>query len=634
VGTLDIKAGTNAADNGIITLGGFLNERLRIASDGNVGIGTNNPGATLDVNGGIQFAGHIIPTLDATYDIGTPEKRVREIFVSNNSLWIGDRAKISFVRGRMVFKHRKLNHIPHMVRQIALNHGRQDETEIEQEVIEHTQTVDPTVSTLEDIRIEHWRDYTKSMDETKDITDIFADNDEDYEAVTAADAFKEVGANIFTTHSLSIGKETEPTAPLDVNGTIKATTFEGTATNTTQIRLTESTGANTSYRVPFAAGSSGNQTLHTDAGLTYNPSTNKLYTTASSATTLENARKINGVSFDGSADITVNGTQYNINDGWLKHKLGSENFVKLFGGNKCMVFRTDNKGAYGNNGSYPFIWNYGGDDHTNRRMILNENGQLWCSNYGWLHSKFAYKGGDAAVDFSCDRLYYDDWLRCNGTGAQGLYWHHTSNPGYNWHIYPESRADMTFRTGSGNGGIRGKTSDNNTRGYVHWTTANEIGFLNSGRSWSLRMDNAGTCFITKELYVNAGWVRTYGTRGWYNQSYGGGWYMTDTSWVRAYNNKGVYAAGAFYTDGNRSVIRGGSPTLYFRDTNQLSGMIHVNGERMYFLRGGVDTETWSQVGGRWPLELVLSKLVASTVPCTLSLFVADTGPPIPTLPAV
>lgn len=386
----------------------FTNPTTSLVASGNV-----------EINGQTTFSGHIIPTLDATYDVGTPEKRVREVFVSNNSLWIGDRAKISFVRGRMVFKHRKLKHIPSMVRQIALDHGRQNETEIEQEVIEHAQTVDPNVSTLEDIRIEHWRDYTKSMDETKEITDIFADNDEDYEAVAAADAFKEIGSNIFTTHSLSIGKETEPTAPLDVNGTIKATSFEGTATNTVQIRLTESTGANTSYRVPFAAGSSGNQTLHTDAGLTYNPSTNKLNTTASSATVLQNARNINGVSFDGSADITVNGTRYNINDSWLRY-INDSNYVRLYGNSRSMVFRTDGNTQYGSNGGYPFVWLYGGDATGNRRMLLNTSGQLWCSNYGWLHDKFAPKHGSNSNNFYANRSYADDWFRAQG--SCGIYW--------------------------------------------------------------------------------------------------------------------------------------------------------------------------------------------------------------------
>lgn len=32
-----------------------------------------------------------------------------------------------------------------------------------------------------------------------------------------------------------------------------------------------------------------------------------------------------------------------------------------------------------------------------------------------------------------------------------------------------------------------------------------------------------------------GWFRSYGQQGWYSQTYGGGWYMTDTRWLRAYN---------------------------------------------------------------------------------------------------
>jgi len=42
---------------------------------------------------------------------------------------------------------------------------------------------------------------------------------------------------------------------------------------------------------------------------------------------------------------------------------------------------------------------------------------------------------------------------------------------------------------------------------------------------------------------NAGWHRTYGNTGWYNGTYGGGWYMYDSTWVRSYNNKSVYTGG-------------------------------------------------------------------------------------------
>ena len=46
-GVFSIETGTDASDNGTITFGGFANERMRIGSDGNVGIGTNNPDARL-----------------------------------------------------------------------------------------------------------------------------------------------------------------------------------------------------------------------------------------------------------------------------------------------------------------------------------------------------------------------------------------------------------------------------------------------------------------------------------------------------------------------------------------------------------------------------------------------------------
>lgn len=51
------------------------------------------------------------------------------------------------------------------------------------------------------------------------------------------------------------------------------------------------------------------------------------------------------------------------------------------------------------------------------------------------------------------------------------------------------------------------------------------------------------------------------------------------------------------------VIRGYSPTLYFRDYDNASAMIHCNSNILYFLRGGVDTESWS---GVYPLTLNLS----------------------------
>ena len=54
------------------------------------------------------------------------------------------------------------------------------------------------------------------------------------------------------------------------------------------------------------------------------------------------------------------------------------------------------------------------------------------------------------------------------------------------------------------------------------------------------------------------------------------------------------------------VLRNGSPTVYFRDTDSNSAMIHCNSNILYVLRGANDTETWAQVNGAWPLQIDLT----------------------------
>ena len=65
---------------------------------------------------------------------------------------------------------------------------------------------------------------------------------------------------------------------------------------------------------------------------------------------------------------------------------------------------------------------------------------------------------------------------------------------------------------------------------------------------------------------------------------------------------------SLYVNGNsgsKFVLRGSSPTLYLRDTDNRTGMIHMNGNVMYFLNGnGTDSETWAtQNGQSWALTL-------------------------------
>jgi hypothetical protein len=84
----------------------------------------------------------------------------------------------------------------------------------------------------------------------------------------------------------------------------------------------------------------------------------------------------------------VNGLNYNVNNAWLREN-GDNAHFRQYGNTRQMVFRTDGTTQYATGvGEYPFVWMYGGDASSNRRMFLNTSGQLWCSNYGWLHDKF------------------------------------------------------------------------------------------------------------------------------------------------------------------------------------------------------------------------------------------------------
>jgi len=51
------------------------------------------------------------------------------------------------------------------------------------------------------------------------------------------------------------------------------------------------------------------------------------------------------------------------------------------------------------------------------------------------------------------------------------------------------------------------------------------------------------------------------------------------------------------------VIAGSSPTLYLRDSDERTGMIHMNSNRIYFLSGVANSDAWTQINGVWPLYL-------------------------------
>jgi len=123
-------------------------------------------------------------------------------------------------------------------------------------------------------------------------------------------------------------------------------------------------------------------------------------------------------------------------------------------------------------------------------------------------------------------------------------------------------------------------------------------FNRRNKKLGLRTSNNTGYAVTCEgdFYCKNGWLRTDGNRGWYNESYGGGWYMSDSTWIRSYGSKSVYVnTGELRCDGstwggmNRLTSNwhgfysgNGGGTRY--------GYIQCDANRMYFRKeNGVST---------------------------------------------
>lgn len=116
-------------------------------------------------------------------------------------------------------------------------------------------------------------------------------------------------------------------------------------------------------------------------------------------------------------------------------------------------------------------------------------------------------------------------------------------------------------------------SDNGQR--VLHNNSDRIGFLTQGGAWGSWCEDNGAWLTDHSMqspiyydrndtgyycdpnnysqfssvYTN-NWFRSQGASGWYSQDYGGGIYMTDTTWVRTYGGKAFYVANEIAATGN------------------------------------------------------------------------------------
>ena len=124
----------------------------------------------IEADGHLKLTGHIIPTTNAAYDLGNAEYKIRHLFLSDNSLWVGDEHKVSIDAGKMKFRKRKKTALPKALTDLGAN---------------VTQALDfynnnlkpsgyPTKSQAQDLTVDNMMGFIKSLNpELTEIEDLY-----------------------------------------------------------------------------------------------------------------------------------------------------------------------------------------------------------------------------------------------------------------------------------------------------------------------------------------------------------------------------------------------------------------------------------------------------------------------------
>lgn len=141
-----------------------------------------------------------------------------------------------------------------------------------------------------------------------------------------------------------------------------------------------------------------------------------------------------------------------------------------------------------------------------------------------------------------------DWNSANTNG-----WYMGSNaanaPGTGWYIGIVTRHNAIWMTQEVWDFTAAATTIRYRRhmlngSWTAWTSDVNVGILSASRVVSGGYDSA----IAGSMNCD-NWFRSSGSTGWYSATYGGGIYMTDSTWVRVYNNKSFMSSNTI--QGNR-----------------------------------------------------------------------------------
>jgi len=123
-----------------------------------------------DQSNQFRYNYHLIPQTNSNFDLGSAEYKVRHLYLSNNSLWIGDENKIEASSGEVKTKKRNKDVLPFYI--TGASQLNKNETEVLTAL---------SKSSVADITLNELEQYAQTIDPNATIQDIYpGENDANY----------------------------------------------------------------------------------------------------------------------------------------------------------------------------------------------------------------------------------------------------------------------------------------------------------------------------------------------------------------------------------------------------------------------------------------------------------------------
>ena len=207
------------------------------------------------------------------------------------------------------------------------------------------------------------------------------------------------------------------------------------------------------------------------------------------------------------------------------------------------------------------------------RNSTTDNYIRFCSDMGAVRSRIgcAATAGTASQNFSANTIYIGNSTSRGLRSVSGNYGtvQTTGGGAGGWEGYSINGRYVFMSADNNSCGIYNDLDNEwmvycyrNSYTKLYFNGSEKLETINTGVTILGNGKTTGTFEADGRIYADNGchvrgdWLRVNGSNGIYFESHGGGWHMTDSTWVRAYNSKSILTNGNIY-------IQNAGRQLYF-----------------------------------------------------------------------